>query len=617
MFPGPVLPWVLCLAIWGTAAFNISEIQAQQTTNNPAAESVQQLEAKIKAWITQLGDSQYANREKAQEELRRVGTAAFDLLISAQDHPDVEIAQRARYLVRSIPVEWAGESDSHHVKSLLTNFGELGKAERRTRAQHLAKLENGAGTEALCRLVRFESDKVLSKQAALLIMSRDISALDASQRKQLAETIRKGTQLSKRPAVEWLQIYANELENPGSSLADWERITQSELETLAKAPKQSDGEVARDLLRWQTKLLLNRNRPQEALANFRRTYDLINDVTAEIYESLDWAIEHQLFLATDEIAARFAARVNNEPQLLYRLAESQLKRGDQTTADKTALAASQLNWGPGKHDEHMVTAKLLYERGLPDWSANEYRRVIADTKIETLENAEARGSLSENLYDLGREMEAADVLKPSVEHVDKENKETEISQMVKSVFRGNMHYRYAMHYAKVGDREKQIEHLNQAIKAYPDNIDILIAMYRLPNPEEKWKQDVQKRIDAHLGQCRTLISRFEEVLRMQPNREGLAGSGLATAYNELAWLISNTSGDYQEAIRASQRSLELDNDSPAYLDTLGRCYFAAGDLENAVKFQRRAVKAMPFMQIMQRQLKVFEAALEKSKAAKN
>jgi tetratricopeptide (TPR) repeat protein len=82
-----------------------------------------------------------------------------------------------------------------------------------------------------------------------------------------------------------------------------------------------------------------------------------------------------------------------------------------------------------------------------------------------------------------------------------------------------------------------------------------------------------------------------------------------TNYNQWAWLISNTVGDYEKAIRYSQRSLQLQPEDAGYLDTLGRCYFAAGDLENAVKTQRRAVEKMPHMQVMQRQLKQFEESL--------
>jgi outer membrane protein assembly factor BamD (BamD/ComL family) len=47
---------------------------------------------------------------------------------------------------------------------------------------------------------------------------------------------------------------------------------------------------------------------------------------------------------------------------------------------------------------------------------------------------------------------------------------------------------------------------------------------------------------------------------------------------------------------------------------LGRCYFAAGDLENAIKYQRQAVEKHPQVQVMRRQLAMFEKALAEGHA---
>ena len=89
-------------------------------------------------------------------------------------------------------------------------------------------------------------------------------------------------------------------------------------------------------------------------------------------------------------------------------------------------------------------------------------------------------------------------------------------------------------------------------------------------------------------------------------------------YNQWAWLVSNTEGDFQRAVRYSQRSLELNNGgesgSGSYLDTLGRCYYAIGDYEKAVKYERQALTKVDNMQVMQRQLALFEKALADKKA---
>ena len=73
----------------------------------------------------------------------------------------------------------------------------------------------------------------------------------------------------------------------------------------------------------------------------------------------------------------------------------------------------------------------------------------------------------------------------------------------------------------------------------------------------------------------------------------------STAVSSRAWPVSLTG-------RASNLDL-------GHVDTLGRCYYAAGDFENAVKVQSRAVELDPHSQQMKRQLALFQEALEKKK----
>ena len=85
---------------------------------------------------------------------------------------------------------------------------------------------------------------------------------------------------------------------------------------------------------------------------------------------------------------------------------------------------------------------------------------------------------------------------------------------------------------------------------------------------------------------------------------------LASANNQLAWLVANTRGDFDEAVRCSHRSLELRPGSAGYLDTLAHCYYAKRDYKNAVKHQLEAVQGEPHSAQMQRQLKLFQKSLQ-------
>jgi tetratricopeptide (TPR) repeat protein len=95
----------------------------------------------------------------------------------------------------------------------------------------------------------------------------------------------------------------------------------------------------------------------------------------------------------------------------------------------------------------------------------------------------------------------------------------------------------------------------------------------------------------------------------------LASFQLALVHNQFAWLIANTEGDFDESLRCSRRSLELQPNRAGFLDTLGRCYYAKGDYVNAVKYQTQAVALEPHSPQMLAQLSLFETALEAQRAA--
>jgi predicted Zn-dependent protease len=91
--------------------------------------------------------------------------------------------------------------------------------------------------------------------------------------------------------------------------------------------------------------------------------------------------------------------------------------------------------------------------------------------------------------------------------------------------------------------------------------------------------------------------------------------GLAQACNQLAWLLANCNAHLDEAIYLSGRSLEIDPDSYAYLDTMSRCQFAAGRLKEAVDYQRRAVAKAPHDRMLNAQLAEIEAALRQQQSS--
>jgi tetratricopeptide (TPR) repeat protein len=272
---------------------------------------------------------------------------------------------------------------------------------------------------------------------------------------------------------------------------------------------------------------------------------------------------------------------------------------------------------PDNHERHIEVAKRLTERLLYEWAEREYRQVIAGTEAGDDSGLEARFFLSDLLFDLGNELASAEVQQTAVKAIDSDPKVLQNFGRSPGAERARMHYRFAMHYARIGDREQHRQRLQEANRHDPFDVDVLIAMYKVPDAGPEWRKKTVERLAAVAGRLREVARQYEQIADNPANQRIRLElvKPLASIHNQFAWLVSNTEGDLQEALRSSQRSLELAPETAAYLDTLGRCYYAVGDLENAIRYQTRAVQREPWTQQIHRQLDFFQKALADSKVA--
>ena len=188
---------------------------------------------RIERLIEQLGDDDYPVRQQAQEKLAEFGFAACDALAMASTHEDLEIASRAKYLLRLMQVEWTLPSDVAEVKAILTDFGQLPVEERSKRIDLLAALPDGTGVVALCRLARFEKSSPLSKYAALEILK--LEPFDAELRGQRADLLREHLTPSRRTAVNWLLTHIELRQNPDAPLSKWKKLVEAEQANVSSA----------------------------------------------------------------------------------------------------------------------------------------------------------------------------------------------------------------------------------------------------------------------------------------------------------------------------------------------------------------------------------------------
>lgn len=567
------------------------------------------LDARISRLIRELGADQFMVRERAQKELERIGVAAFDALDDAKDDDDVEVALRVRSLLRVISVSWALEDDPPEVKNALKSYGDLSELDRKTRMERLAEFGHPRAIAALCRLACFESNHLLGKEAALLVM-KSSSPPTADELVALAKSIESTSGASRRPVAKWLRQYARTLVRGPSTMSDWDRLVKAEIDDLHSAAPHTNATIVRDLLRWQCDQLRQFGQSSDAEEVARRMVDLAESSPVELAETVGWLMDREYWNAIARLTERHASDFEKSAILQYRRAESLRRKGDLANADKIAMQAAALVQGTAT--SHQDLAMDLRDRGLYEWAEREFRVAISLEAESDPDNMRARYLLGEMLWDIQKPLEAARLWQEFVDKLDKDAQARERFAERRQFFRSRMHYFYAQDHAKRQEWDKVREQLELGIRHDPTDADVLIAMFRFPKADDAWKLKANSLIDDAAAQFLDLARKWEQIADQQlpPDQQQEVASNLATACNQYAWLVGNTRGDFDEAIRRSHRSVELMPKTASYLDTLAHCYFGKRDYANAVKYQSLAAKREPYTQQIQRQLEVFRAALE-------
>ncbi len=571
------------------------------------------LDQRIAKLIEQLGDGQFSTRQRAQQELVKLGFDAYDALCDAENSDDPEIATQAAYLVRLIRSDWTNDDDPRPIQLILKDYEAQTDERRLLKIKQLAELPGDQGLEWLCKLVRFEKSQVLSKQAALAIMDEEPAADEAAWT-QRASVITKTLGRARRPAAKWLLTDLQAHADPGGASKAWAALADDDRRTLEQHPQETNSQIVMELLRHKIDLLDRLQRPAEVEEVLHQMVLCERGDSASLTELVDWLVKRKAWNVIDEVATRFAANFDIDALLLYTLCEARLAQGNRELAEQTAEKALKLS-GEGARD-HVTVVERLMDRGLTEWSDRELKYIISIGPVASPDAVNARSILSDSLHDRGRDREAGDALKGLTDAMDADaNVLQQIRQMLQprdkkpSFLRARMYFYYACHAASEKDAAEQRKLLDKAVEQEPTDLDVLIAMYRLPDDDPARRANLMKMIKTVVDECRSSVDDAPDD---------------ATGYNEFAWLVANTEGDIDEAIRLSQKSVELVRaaaTSPSdfkrvgqFLDTLAHCYFAKKDYANAVKCQTEAVKLDPHSQAISRQLKVFRDALAAQQA---
>ncbi|WP_146577679.1 tetratricopeptide repeat protein [Neorhodopirellula pilleata] len=600
--------------------------------------------AQIAELIEGLASDSYATRIRCRDRLSRIGLAAFDQLREAREHPDSEVAIVARRLTSGLQVQWSVPDDSSTVRELLFEYSSLSITERQDRITQLAELPRGESFEPLLRLARFEPEPGLARSAALAIMNQDTT--DGSNRADEAHSIQSKIKDPELIANAWLLQYAKDLQNGSISPKQWQ-VLFDEHRQVAVHGDTGANDTARQLLQlvWITaERAIDQGSPDAALEIVRNNVGLIPARTRDLIQATSWALDHSLY---PSIAAMYEANLDlfeKSPILLYSAAEAYSRMEQASVADRLAGLALEINpipmlvEQPGDpalpnnadqaepfihpqvirlHAEaHVKIAFELSQRGLFRWAEKEFQLVIDRLPLDHTMAARARLYAAEMHSELQHHEVVIEMLTPLDQRIERDNEFEErliADQFSSAIVRSNLDFHRGLLLIQRGQAEQAQPVLKRAFETNRENIDILIAMYRLEG-DQKWQDEVRKTLTEQIGIAEAEVNEAVNTpRRLVP--PWLSENSVAKRLNAYAWLVSNTEGDYQKALKYSRESLRLTPNQPALMDTCARCYFAVGDLEAAVKMQAEACERMPHSPPLQRQLEQFEQALKSSRSS--
>jgi len=173
-------------------------------------------------------------------------------------------------------------------------------------------------------------------------------------------------------------------------------------------------------------------------------------------------------------------------------------------------------------------------------------------------------------------------------------------------FEGNLNHLIPLHKhvlaelaVERGEIDEAKKLLDEAIQIQSDEVvDCLILRYRIGNEDEAYKKNTERLINQLIASTKQNMSNF---MHVQEQNEDYS-----TPFNQAAWLLANTDGDYELALNSAKKAVYFAPNNPNILDTLAHVYALGKEYDKAVETQKQVVRYSPHTVIFRNVLKKFE-----------
>ncbi len=597
----------LCLLLFSC----FSHLPARTLASSSSAGDDSISQQKVAELIAQLGDTNYAIRESATQQLRMIADHAIDQLLDAADQSDdLETALRAQWILETVSL--TRPDDPPEVAELLKNFSSRSLSQQISALSRLIRLEANAGIKPLARLIRTNRSATTSYLAALIIL-QEWQPADPYW-PQLAAYVPDELNTSRRPAallihslIDFSEVADNAetqlnqkqdaFKNLETALERFLELTPFDTQTFgSNTTTRGVNDLAREIVvRCHARAALQAGFPDRGVAIARELLEFIpknsNNHALTTADVLFWAAHYGLANLVNHLPESLQTNIENQAITLYAAARCEQLNGNETLADEMAQRAFTLS--SDKTTEQMLAAVRLDHWGLVDWADREYRRVITAPTLSAQQIIPFSIQWAELLNDFDRCNEASAVLNDVLTGSHGTIKNIRVMDSLgysKEALAARQKFFLSRADKEKNKRESERQALDKALDEYPEEIDTLIAYYHFPGLLPADKKHIVKLIQGALKKLQQRIDREPD----EPN-----------PYNEYAWLVANTEGDLLRATRYSKRSLDLDFDSASFLDTLAHCYAAAGNRNEAIRCQVVALRKDPGSNTIQKNLQKF------------
>ena len=159
----------------------------------------------------------------------------------------------------------------------------------------------------------------------------------------LAATLQKGLGTCRRAPARWVLAWLQARQDPQALAGIWTQLAAEEEGLLLRQPRDTSLAIVESLLRFQIAALRKIDRGADAAGSVERLIKLRRGEPAELARLLNWLIDQKDWPATRLVEKRCQATIAESADLLYLVAEAQVRRGDAAAAEQSAGQALKLN----------------------------------------------------------------------------------------------------------------------------------------------------------------------------------------------------------------------------------------------------------------------------------